>query len=95
MKLRPNIYFVPWPSGSFSFSASFVVGPSAKGCDAEVATSVKEGTLSEGGISFMVVEVVWAFLWDLGGWSLTRVGWARAAVLEEDEANACTLMVGG
>ena len=74
MKLRPNIYFVPWPSSSFSFSASFVASPLAEGCDAKVATSVEEGTLSKGGISFMVVEVVWVFLWDLGGQSLTRVG---------------------
>ena len=52
MKLRPNIYFVPWPSSSFSFSASFVASPLAEGCDAKVATSVEEGTLSKGNLFY-------------------------------------------
>lgn len=63
MKPWPNIYFVPWPLGTFSFSTSYMVCPSKVGCGIKGATSTGEGTLFREGILFAMVEVVGLSHW--------------------------------
>ena len=91
-KLQPNIYFAPWTSGAFSFSASLVVCSSAEGCGPEIVASTKEGTLFEEGVSLVVAEVVGALSLDAEGWSSTWVGWVGAAMLGGVGAGAFSLM---
>ena len=87
-KPQPNIYFAPWTSGAFSFSASLVVCSSAEGCGPEIVASTEEGTLFEEGVSLAVAEVVGALSLDAGGWA----GWAGAAMLGGVGAGAFSLM---